>query len=158
MPSYNKIILIGNLTRDPEVRVTPKGTAICQFSIAVNRQFKGEDGSTRDDTTFVDIEAWGKTGENIGKYFTKGKPIFVDGRLKLDSWEDKTTGQKRTKLKVVCEQFQFIGGKDGGAATGGEAGEDRSAPPPRRDAPTTHGGNGGLDEDVPFAPMEGACV
>jgi single-strand DNA-binding protein len=147
---------MGNLTRDPELRVTPKGTAICQFGIAVNRQFKGEDGAMRDDTTFVDVEAWGKTGENISKYFTKGKPIFVEGRLKLDSWEDKATGQKRSKMKVVCEQFQFIGGKDENA--GGSSPDRRAAPPARNQTPDTHGGNGGDMEDVPFARMEGPCV
>lgn len=149
MPSYNKVILIGNLTRDPELRVTPKGTAICQFGIAVNRQFKSEDGSMRDDTTFVDIEAWGKTGENISKYFTKGRPIFVDGRLKLDQWEDKQSGQKRTKLKVVCEQFQFIGGRDDGSAQAGDPSSERHAPPPRS-APAPRPASTEDPEEVPF--------
>jgi len=105
-------MLIGNLTRDPELRVTPKGTAICQFGLAINRQFKDESGAQRDETTFVDCEAWGKQGENIAKYLTKGRPAYVEGRLKLDSWDDKTTGQKRSKLKIVVEQVQFLGGRD----------------------------------------------
>ena len=100
MASFNQVILVGNLTRDPELRVTPKGTAICQFGLAVNRQFKDDSGQTRDETTFVDIEAWGKQGELIAKYLTKGSPALVQGRLKLDQWEDKQSGQKRSKLKV----------------------------------------------------------
>ena len=109
MAYLNKVFLIGNLTRDPELRVTPKGTAICQFWLAVNRQFKDESGATRDETTFVDIEAWGKQGETIAKYVTKGRPLFVEGRLRLDQWEDKTTGQKRSKIKVVLDNVQFLG-------------------------------------------------
>ena len=101
MAYLNKVFLIGNLTRDPELRVTPKGTSICQFGIAVNRQFKDESGATRDETTFVDIEAWGKQGELVSKYLTKGSLAMVEGRLKLDQWDDKTSGQKRSKMKVA---------------------------------------------------------
>jgi single-strand DNA-binding protein len=114
MASLNKVMLIGNLTRDPELRVTPKGTAICQFGLAINREFKDEAGNKREETTFVDVEAWGRQGETIAKYCTKGRPLFVDGRLKLDSWDDKTTGQKRSKMKVVVESFQFLGSKGDG--------------------------------------------
>lgn len=159
MASYNKCLLIGNLTRDPELRVTPKGTAICQFGLAINRQFKDEGGQTRDDTTFVDCEAWAKTGENISKFFTKGKPIFVEGRLKMDSWEDKTSGQKRSKMKVVVEQFQFVGGKNDGATSAGSgygapgASSSASNTPPVQ----THGGAADLDE-VPFMRMDSPCV
>jgi single-strand DNA-binding protein len=158
MANFNKVYLIGNLTRDPELRVTPKGTAICQFGLAVNRQFKDESGAMRDDTTFVDIEAWGKQGETISKYCTKGRPLFVEGRLKLDQWEDKTSGQKRSKLKVVLEGFQFLGsGQREGGASGGGGGEfdqgapspERHAPPPRSAAPKP-GSTENLDEDVPF--------
>lgn len=146
MANFNKVYLIGNLTRDPELRVTPKGTAICQFGMAINRQFKGEDGAMRDDTTFVDIEAWGKQGETIAKHMTKGRPLFVEGRLKLDQWEDKTSGQKRSKLKVVLENFQFIGGKEATPESSG--GEDRHDPPPRQQSGAAGGGD---NEDVPFA-------
>lgn len=158
MANFNKVYLIGNLTRDPELRVTPKGTAICQFGMAVNRQFKDESGAMRDDTTFVDIEAWGKQGETVAKYCTKGKPLFVEGRLKFDQWEDKTSGQKRSKLKVVLEGFQFLGSgqREGGAGAGGgefdqTSSPERHAPPPRGPAagakpPATEN----LDEDVPF--------
>lgn len=158
MANFNKVYLIGNLTRDPELRVTPKGTAICQFGMAVNRQFKDESGAMRDDTTFVDIEAWGKQGETISKYCTKGKPLFVEGRLKFDQWEDKTSGQKRSKLKVVLEGFQFLGtgtGQRDGApgAGGGEFDQtvtpERHSPPPRASGAKPPVAES-LDEDVPF--------
>jgi len=137
MANFNKVYLMGNLTRDPEMRVTPKGTAICQFGLAISRSWKDESGQTREETAFVDIEAWGKQGEIISKYCTKGRPLFVEGRLKFDQWEDKTSGQKRNKLKVVLENFQFIGGRgDGAPAASGDAeaapGEAPAAPGPRR--------------------------
>src|SRR6218665_1054432 len=87
MPSLNKVLLMGNLTRDPELRVTPKGTPICQFSLAINRQFKMETGESREEVIFVDIEAWGKQGETIAKYLSKGRPLYVEGRLRPDQWE-----------------------------------------------------------------------
>jgi len=161
MAYLNKVFLIGNLTRDPELRVTPKGTPICQFGLAVNRQFKDESGATRDETTFVDIEAWGKQGELVSKYLTKGSPCFVEGRLRLDQWEDKTSGQKRSRLKIVLDNVQFLGGRSGGAAgapgagQGGEEGGDQGpsfTPPPSRSpgrsAPAAAQDH--VDEDVPF--------
>jgi single-strand DNA-binding protein len=159
MANLNKVMLIGNLTRDPELRVTPKGTAICQFSLAVNRKFKDESGGEREEVTYVDIEAWSKQGETIAKYCTKGRPLFVEGRLRLDQWEDKTTKEKRSRMKVVLENFQFLGsGRADGAAPGGggEGGEGGSAPrsyapratTPRPAAPPAAQEN--LDEDVPF--------
>jgi single-strand DNA-binding protein len=152
MANFNKVYLIGNLTRDPELRVTPKGTAICQFGLAVNRQFKDEAGAVRDETTFVDIEAWGRQGETISKYCTKGRPLFVEGRLKFDQWEDKTSGQKRSRLKVVLEGFQFLGGRgEGGAADGGsDQGFERNTPPARNTGRSETPSNDGVDEDVPF--------
>jgi len=162
MAYLNKVFLIGNLTRDPELRMTPKGTAICQFGIAVNRQFKDESGATRDETTFVDIEAWGKQGELVAKYLTKGSLAMVEGRLKFDQWEDKTSGQKRSKLKVVLDNVQFLstrgsgtGGGGGGGAPSGP-GEDPDSPSSDRPAPRASGrpeasgGPGKGDEDVPF--------
>jgi single-strand DNA-binding protein len=154
MAYLNKVFLIGNLTRDPELRVTPKGTAICQFGIAVNRQFKDESGATRDETTFVDIEAWSKQGELVAKYLSKGSLAMVEGRLKLDQWEDKTSGQKRSKLKVVLDNVQFLssrgsGGGGGGAPVSDEGGEGGgSVPPPRAAGKPPAVGN--IDEDVPF--------
>lgn len=146
-------MLIGHLTRDPELRITPKGTAICQFGLAINRDYKAEDGSKREEVTFVDVEAWGKQAETLTKYVTKGRPLYVEGRLKLDSWDDKTTGQKRSKMKVVVESFQFLGGRDD-AKSGSESSEGAreqstppSSPPPR---PQTAQQQGNIDEDVPF--------
>ena len=131
--------MIGNLTRDPELRVTPKGTSIAQFGIAVNRTFKDESGAQRDDVTFVDIEAWGKQAEVCSKYLAKGRPVMIEGRLKLDSWEDKTSGQKRQKMKVVLENVQFLGGpKDAAPADSAPTGTAKPA------------AQENLDEDVPF--------
>ena len=153
MANFNKVYLMGNLTRDPEMRVTPKGTAICQFGLAVSRSWKDESGQTREEATFVDIEAWGKPGEIISKYCTKGRPLFVEGRLKFDQWEDKTSGQKRSKLKVVLENFQFIGGRgDGAQAAGGDAeAAPGEAPPAARPAARPPAPpKDTVDEDVPF--------
>ncbi len=164
MPSLNKVLLMGNLTRDPELRVTPKGTPICQFSLAINRQFKMESGESREEVIYVDVEAWGKQGETIAKYVTKGRPLYVEGRLRLDQWEDKNTKEKRSRMKVVLEQFQFLGDSRGGGPGGGGGGEyDQSAPsgggasssPERYSPPPRSGGakpasQENLDEDVPF--------
>ncbi len=153
MANLNKVMLIGNLTRDPELRVTPKGTAICQFSLAVNRKFKDESGGEREEVTYVDIEAWSKQGETIAKYCTKGRPLFVEGRLRLDQWEDKTTKEKRSRMKVVLENFQFLGsGRGDGGAGGGEGGEARSYAPRASAAPKPAAppAQENLDEDVPF--------
>jgi single-strand DNA-binding protein len=158
MAYLNKVFLIGNLTRDPELRVTPKGTAICQFGLAVNRQFKDESGATRDETTFIDIEAWGKQGELVAKYLVKGSPAMVEGRLKLDQWEDKQSGQKRSKLKVVLDNVQFLSTR-GGAGTAPSVGSstddvDQTSPerhsPPARGAASRPPAAGSIDEDVPF--------
>ena len=118
MSSLNKVMLIGNLTRDPEMRVTPQGTAICQFGLAVNREFKTATGEKREEVCFVDVEAWGKTAEVISKYCAKGKQLVIEGRLKFDPWEDKATGQKRSKLKVVLDNFQFLGRAEAPAGEG----------------------------------------
>ncbi|MDP1581192.1 MAG: single-stranded DNA-binding protein [Candidatus Didemnitutus sp.] len=156
MANLNKVMLIGNLTRDPELRVTPKGTAICSFGLAVNRKFRDESGADREEVTYIDIEAWGKTGETISKYCTKGRPLFVEGRLRLDQWEDKNTKEKRSRMKVVCDNFQFLGsGRTDGAPGGGEGGggESRFSPPaPRQNAPSRQAPaqQESLDEDVPF--------
>src|SRR3954463_7085461 len=161
MPSLNKVLLMGNLTRDPELRVTPKGTSICQFSLAINRQFKMESGETREEVIYVDVEAWGKQGETIAKYVTKGRPLYVEGRLRLDQWEDKNTKEKRSRMKVVLEQFQFLGdsrGGPGGGPSGGPSDPGIDQTSPERHSPPSRGGGPskppaapeGLDEDVPF--------
>jgi single-strand DNA-binding protein len=143
MANLNRVFLIGNLTRDVELRVTPKGTAIGQFGLAINRQYKAESGELRDDVTFVDVEVFGKQAETLAKYVTKGRPLFVEGRLKFDTWEDKASGQKRSKLKVVLEGFQFLGGRDDAHTPANNAG-----PAPERAAKPAQTEN--LDEDVPF--------
>jgi single-strand DNA-binding protein len=110
MPNLNKVMLIGNLTRDPEIKYTTKGTAIGDLSLAINRSFKGDNGDRQEETTFVDVTLWGKTAELAGQYLAKGRPVYIEGRLQLDTWQDKE-GQKRSKLKVIGEVMQFLGSK-----------------------------------------------
>lgn len=128
MASFNKVILIGNLTRDPELRYTPKGTAVAKLGLAVNRTWRTETGETKEEVTFVDIDVFGRTAENVSQYLRKGSPLFVEGRLKLDAWEDKQTQQKRSKLGIVAEMVQFIGAPRSSEGVGGG---EPSAPPPR---------------------------
>jgi len=141
MPNLNKVMLMGNLTRDPEIKYTPKGTAIAQIGLAVNRNYTLENGEKREEVTFIDIEAYGRQAEVIGEYCKKGRPLYVEGRLKLDTWDDKASGQKRSKLKVILDGFQFLGSRDGGGGGGGEGGgpssdyadqQASSQPGPRR--------------------------
>ena len=115
MANLNKVMLLGNLTRDPELRRTPSGTAVADLGIAVNRRTSDGNGGWKDETTFVDVTVWGTTAENASKYLTKGRGVFVEGRLQLDSWDDNDTGKKRTKLKVVGEILQFMPDGKGGA-------------------------------------------
>ena len=122
MANLNKVMLMGNLTRDPEVRYTPKGTAVAELGLAINRVFTAENGEKREETTFVDVTFWGRTAEIAAEYLKKGRPVFIEGRLQLDSWEDKQTGQKRNKLKVVGENMQFLGSRGGGGEEGGGGG------------------------------------
>lgn len=131
--NYNKCIIAGRLTRDPELRVTPKGTAITQFSVAYGRKYKNDAGQEMEETSFFDCEAWAKTGELIAKHFTKGKAIFLECRAKQDTWDDKTSGQKRSKIKFVVDGFQFVGPKTEGDAP--SAKPAASAPPDDSDIP-----------------------
>ena len=119
MPNLNKVQLMGNITRDPEVRYTPKGTAVTDIGLAINRNFSTDDGERREETTFVDITFWGRQAEVIGEYMKKGRPLYVEGRLQLDQWEDKSTGQQRSRLKVIGDNFQFLGSRDDGGQRGG---------------------------------------
>lgn len=119
--SFNKVILMGNLTRDPEVRYTASNMAIAKIGLAVNRKYRTADGQMKEDVLFVDCDAFGKTAEAIGKFLTKGRPIFIEGQLRLDQWQDKTSGENRSKLKVVIDTFQFIDSKPGGG--GGRGGD-----------------------------------
>jgi single-strand DNA-binding protein len=115
MANLNRCLLIGNLTRDPETRTTPQGTAVCDIGLAVNRVTKDDAGNKKEEVAFIDVTLWGRQAEIVQQYCTKGKPLFVEGRLQLDSWADKNSGEKRTKLKVVGENVQLLGAKgDGG--------------------------------------------
>ncbi|RYD27451.1 MAG: single-stranded DNA-binding protein, partial [Verrucomicrobiaceae bacterium] len=118
MASLNKVMLIGNLTRDPELRYTPKGMAVTDIGLAMNRRYV-VDGEKREEVTFVDVTFWGKGAEIISQYMKKGSPIYVEGRLRLDSWEDKQSGQKQSRLKVTGEEFQFLGAREGSGGGGG---------------------------------------
>ncbi len=155
MANFNKVILAGNLTRDPELRYTPKGMAIAKLGLAINRTWKNEAGETKEEVTFVDIDAFGRTAEVIAQYLKKGRPILIEGRLRLDQWDDKQTNQKRSKLGVVLDNFQFLdSGRPDGAATdaprarpaaaaaAGAAAAPEAAPEPEAPAPE--------EDDVPF--------
>ena len=152
MANFNKVILAGNLTRDPELRYTPKGTAIARIGLAINRNWTSETGERKEEVTFVDVDAFGKTAETIGQYFKKGRPILMEGRLRYETWEDKQTNQKRSKLGVVLESFQFMdqrGGDSGGGAPARSSGPSRSPgaaaePSAESDAPPPE------QDDVPF--------
>src|SRR4051794_41976750 len=119
MPNLNKVMLMGNLTRDPEIKYTPKGTAIAALGMAVNRVWMTEQGEKREEVTFVDVELFGRQAEIAEQYLKKGRPVYIEGRLKLDTWDDKTSGQKRSKMKVIGENMQLLGSREGGGGGGG---------------------------------------
>jgi single-strand DNA-binding protein len=150
MASFNKVILLGNLTRDPEVRYTPKGSAVTDIGLAVNRVYTTEGGEKREEATFVDVTLWGRTAEIAGEYLKKGRPVLIEGRLQLDTWDDKQSGQKRSKLKVIGETLQLIGSRPGAGdvdeagSGGGTRGAARTAPPPKPAA------SGPDDDEIPF--------
>jgi len=157
MANFNKVILAGNLTRDPELRYTPKGVAIAKFGLAINRTWKNEAGETKEEVCFVDVDAFSRQAEVIAQYMRKGRPLLVEGRLRLDTWEDKNTHQKQSKLKVHLEAFSFIDskGSEGGppspdaprrpaAAPGTAPGAAKPAEAPEGDAPPAE------EDDVPF--------
>jgi single-strand DNA-binding protein len=133
MANYNRVILMGNLTRDPQLKYLPNNTAVCEFGLAINRRWRDKDGNQKEDTCFVDISAFARTAETINQYMTKGKPILVEGRLKFDSWTGQD-GQKRSKLSVVAENFQFVGAR-GDQPAGAGAPQERSTPPADSPAP-----------------------
>src|SRR5580692_9318533 len=167
MSSFNKVILLGNLTRDPQVRYTPGGAAVAELGLAVNRTwFDQKTNSRRDETTFVDVTLWGRQAEVAGEYLAKGRQVLIEGRLQLDSWEDKESGQKRSKLRVVCENMTMVGSRGDGPRGGGggrsEGGGNESksreggrggdvaeheAPPAEDDF---QGGGGPPDDGIPF--------
>ncbi|QDT26048.1 Single-stranded DNA-binding protein [Gimesia panareensis] len=162
MASFNKVILVGNLTRDPQVRYTPGGSAVAEIGLAVNRSwFDKNSNSRKEETTFVDVTLWGRTAEVASEYLTKGRSVLIEGRLQLDQWDDKESGQKRSKLKVVGENMTMLGGRgeSGGGAPGGGGGGGYGA---RGGSAPSQGGSsspadsfydspGGMpDDDVPF--------
>lgn len=166
MANLNRVMLIGRLTRDPETRHTPSGQTVTTFGLAINRTYRRKDSDEQvEETTFVDCEAWGKGGETFARYMKKGRQAYVEGRLKLDSWEKD--GQKRSKLSVVMEEFQFLdggaggGGGGGGGGAGGEEAPRRRAPARPQGAPGNAGAGAGagdtpqddyakFDDDIPF--------
>jgi single-strand DNA-binding protein len=151
MASFNKVILAGNLTRDPELRYTPKGTAVAKIGLAVNRTWTTETGEKKEEVSFIDIEAWGRQGEVIAQYMKKGRPLLVEGRLKLDTWEDKNTKQKQSKLKVVLESFSFIDSNRGDAPNSAPApAAPRSAAPAAPAAEPADAEPPPPEDDVPF--------
>ena len=157
MPSYNKVILMGNLTRDPEMRYLPSNTAVAQIGLAVNDRWKDkQSGEWKDKANFIDCEAFGNTAENINKFFSKGRPILIEGKLRLDQWEDQS-GNKRSKLKVVIDRFEFVGGREDGQGGGGsrESGGGRGYQSRSNGGGNQGGGNQpphqAIDEDdIPF--------
>ena len=151
MASFNKVILVGNLTRDPELRYTPKGTAIAKIGVAVNRVWTNEAGEKKEEVTFVDVDVFGRTAENVGQYMRKGRPILIEGRLRLDQWDDKQTGQKKSKLGVVAETVQFLGSPTGGGEGAAPAPARRVAPAAAAPAGEPLEGDGPPEsDDVPF--------
>jgi len=150
MANFNKVILSGNLTRDPELRYTPKGMAIAKLGLAINRTWKNEAGETKEEATFVDVDAFGRTAEVIGQYLKKGRPMLMEGRLRLDQWDDKQTGQKRSKLGVVLESFQFIDSGKGDGGPGDGSRSRSSAPTQSAPEPAEAGAPAPEEDDVPF--------
>ncbi len=165
MPNFNKVMLMGNLTRDPAIKYTPKGTAVAEIGLAINRVYSSDSGEKREETTFVDVTLWGRQAEIAGEYLKKGRPVFVEGRLQLDTWDDKQSGQKRSKLKVVGELIQLLGSRDGGGeppeggnsskpSSSGAAQRPVSRPPAKPAAPPRPPADPDLDvveeDDIPF--------
>lgn len=158
MANLNKVQLIGNITRDPEVKYTPKGSAVTDLGLAINRFYTTDTGEKREEVTFVDVTLWGRQAEIAGEYCKKGRSVYIEGRLQLDSWEDKTSGQKRNKLRVVGENLQLLGSRPG-ASTGSEQGEEErnyhrsSRPhstPGNRPSPPSSAQMNDEEDDVPF--------
>ncbi|MBT8036570.1 MAG: single-stranded DNA-binding protein [Verrucomicrobiae bacterium] len=153
MASFNKVMLMGNVTRDIELRYTPKGTAVADIGLAVNRVRSGENGEKIEEVTFVDITLWGRTAEIAHQYAGKGRPLFVEGRLHMDSWEDKNSGQKRNKLKVIAENIQLLNAGGGG---GGSQHQSGGNPAPQQQQAPSQGGSPAQpnhveeSDDIPF--------
>lgn len=157
MANLNKVMLIGNLTRDPELRYTPKGTAVADISLAINRVWNNEQNQKQEETIFVDVTLWGRQAELAQQYLTKGRGAYIEGRLQMDTWDDKETGKKRSKLKVIGENLQFLpDGRSGGGGGYAERPQQASRPPQQqRSAPPQGASAAPPDEyqeedDIPF--------
>lgn len=151
MASFNKVILAGNLTRDPELRYTPKGMAIAKIGLAINRTWRNEAGESKEEVTFVDVDAFGRQAETLAQYLKKGSPLLVEGRLKLDQWDDKQTGQKRSRLGVTLEGFQFLGSGNRSEGAPEAPPVKRAAPSaPKSESPDAEAPPPPEDDDVPF--------
>ena len=151
MANLNRVLLIGNLTRDPEVRYTPKGTAVADIGIAINRVYSGDDGERKEEVTFVDVTLLARQAEVAQEYLKKGRQVFIEGRLQLDTWDDKQTGQKRSRLRVVAESMQMLGSRtdsEPGPPTGGA--QRRPAPPPAQRQPPKDPDLDAEPDDIPF--------
>lgn len=158
MANMNKVILMGNLTADPELRTTPKGTAVTDLRLAINRYFSGDSGERQEETTYVDVTLWGRQAETACQYLTKGRSVLVEGRLQLDTWEDRQTNQKRSKLRVVGENMQMVSSSREGQSGGQGGGSPRPSSPPRQN--NNYGNNPSrpapsapadfADDDIPF--------
>ena len=149
--SLNKVLLMGNLTRDPEVKYTPKGTAVCDLGIAINDSYKAQDGSIKETVTFVDVEVWGRTAENCKQYLTKGRPVFVEGQLRLDQWETPQ-GEKKSRMKVRAMSVQFLGGGPGSPGRSGGGTEQRPPSAPAETGRTSSRPATNVSEDRPPLP------
>jgi single-strand DNA-binding protein len=151
MANLNRVLIIGNLTRDPEVRYTPKGTAVADIGIAVNRVYSGDDGEKKEEVTFVDVTLWGRQAEVAQEYLKKGRQVFIEGRLQLDTWDDKQTGQKRSRLRVVAENMQMLGSR-GDSETGAAAPptQRRATPPTPQRQPPKDPDLDAEPDDIPF--------
>ena len=151
MANLNKVFLMGNLTRDPELRYTPSGTAVAEFGLAVNRTWNDRDGQKKEEVCFVDLQAWARSAEVISEYCRKGRPLFVEGRLRYETWEGRD-GQKRSKLRIVVENFQFLGGRRDDKDSAGQRPARPSAPPPPSEPPGDEPSQAPyqVDDDIPF--------
>jgi len=155
MANLNKVMLMGNLTRDPELRYTPKGTAVADIALAINRVWNNEQNQKQEETTFVDVTLWGRQAELAQQYLTKGRGVYIEGRLQLDTWDDKATGQKRSKLKIVGENLQFLPSGGGGHNSGGGASQGSRPPQQQRSGPPQGASPAPVDDypeddDIPF--------
>ena len=150
---FNKVILMGNLTRDPEVRTTPNGQSVASFGLAINRTWRGADGEQHENVSYIDCVAWGKTGEIIAQYVQKGRALLVSGRLEQRSWDDKESGQKRSKVEVIVEDFNFVGGQGerGGDAPAPRSSSSGSSPSKKQDEVVEDIGDEPINlDDIPF--------